>query len=89
MNLRVPPITEEKNRMLSVLYPEGEFKKLDAAIISKDYSGFAERLQPYVCDTTELLLSAVESGKRVLFEGAQGALLSTVLTDSDYSTTFH
>ncbi len=78
---RVERITEEKNRMLSVLYPEGEFKKLDAAIISKDYSGFAERLQPYVCDTTELLLSAVESGKRVLFEGAQGALL-----DVDHGT---
>lgn len=78
---RVERITAEKNRMLSVLYPAGEFKKLDAAIISKDYAGFAERLQPYVCDTTELLLSAVEAGKRVLFEGAQGALL-----DVDHGT---
>jgi adenylosuccinate synthase len=34
-----------------------------------------------VCDTTELLLSAIESGKRLLFEGAQGALL-----DVDHGT---
>jgi adenylosuccinate synthase len=34
-----------------------------------------------VCDTTELLISAAESGKRILFEGAQGALL-----DVDHGT---
>jgi adenylosuccinate synthase len=38
-------------------------------------------LRPHVCDTTELLLSAVEGGKRILFEGAQGALL-----DVDHGT---
>jgi adenylosuccinate synthase len=42
---------------------------------------YAERLRPYVCDTTELLLTAAESGKRILFEGAQGALL-----DVDHGT---
>ena len=48
---------------------------------SSEYTGYAERLRPYVCDTTELLLSAAESGKRLLFEGAQGALL-----DVDHGT---
>jgi adenylosuccinate synthase len=38
-------------------------------------------LRPYVCDTTELLLTAAEAGKRILFEGAQGALL-----DVDHGT---
>jgi adenylosuccinate synthase len=38
-------------------------------------------LRPYVCDTTELLLTAAEAGKRLLFEGAQGALL-----DVDHGT---
>lgn len=78
---QVEHITTAKNQSLAALYPEGEFKPLDSAAVFREYSGYAERLQPYVCDTTELLLSALESGKRVLFEGAQGALL-----DVDHGT---
>jgi adenylosuccinate synthase len=72
---------EAKNRALAALYPQGEFEPLVAETIYREYAAFAERLKPYVCDTTELLLSAIESGKRVLFEGAQGALL-----DVDHGT---
>jgi adenylosuccinate synthase len=78
---QVEHIVAAKNRVLAVLYPAGEFKPLDAAAIFREYSAYAERLRPYVCDTTELLLSAAESGKRILFEGAQGALL-----DVDHGT---
>ncbi len=78
---QVEHIVAAKNRVLSVLYPVGEFEPLDSAAIIREYTAYAERLQPYVCDTTELLLSAVETGKRVLFEGAQGALL-----DVDHGT---
>jgi adenylosuccinate synthase len=78
---QVEHIAAAKNRVLAVLYPTGEFKPLDAAAIFREYSAFAERLRPYVCDTTELLLAAAESGKRILFEGAQGALL-----DVDHGT---
>ncbi len=38
-------------------------------------------MKPFVGDTTAYLLDAVEGGKRVLFEGAQGALL-----DVDHGT---
>jgi adenylosuccinate synthase len=78
---QVEHIVEAKNRVLAVLYPAGDFKPLDAAAVFQEYSKYAERLRPYVCDTTELLLSAIESGKRLLFEGAQGALL-----DVDHGT---
>jgi adenylosuccinate synthase len=78
---QVEQIVAAKNRSLAVLYPPNEFQPLDAAAIYSEYSKFAERLRPYVCDTTELLLSAAESGKRLLFEGAQGALL-----DVDHGT---
>ncbi|HEX7376822.1 MAG TPA: adenylosuccinate synthase [Pirellulales bacterium] len=54
---------------------------LDAARILAEYRGYAERLRPFVADTTTLLLDALESGSRVLFEGAQGALL-----DVDHGT---
>ena len=78
---QVEHIVGAKNRILEVLYPAGEFKPLEAAPIIQEYTAFAERLRPYVCDTTELLLTAAESGKRLLFEGAQGALL-----DVDHGT---
>jgi adenylosuccinate synthase len=78
---QVEHIVAAKNRVLEVLYPTNEFKPLDPAGIFREYSGYAERLRPHVCDTTELLLTAVEGGKRLLFEGAQGALL-----DVDHGT---
>jgi adenylosuccinate synthase len=78
---QVEHVVAAKNRVLEVLLPAGEFKPLDAAAIVKEYEGYAERLRPYVCDTTDLLLTAAESGKRILFEGAQGALL-----DVDHGT---
>jgi adenylosuccinate synthase len=78
---QVEHIVAAKNRVLAVLYPANEFQPLDAAAIVREYSAYAERLRPYVCDTTDLLLNAAESGKRLLFEGAQGALL-----DVDHGT---
>jgi len=54
---------------------------LDPVAIYDDAMRYAERLRPYVCDTTAYLLDAVEAGKRLLFEGAQGALL-----DIDHGT---
>jgi adenylosuccinate synthase len=78
---QVEHIVVAKNRVLEVLYPTGEFQPLDPAAIIREYTAHAERLRPYVCDTTDLLLSAAESGKRILFEGAQGALL-----DVDHGT---
>lgn len=54
---------------------------LDAAAIEAQYRGYAERLRPLVCDTTSFLLDAVEAGRKLLFEGAQGALL-----DVDHGT---
>ncbi len=53
----------------------------DVAAIEAQYRGYAERLRPFVCDTTAFLLDAVEAGRKVLFEGAQGALL-----DVDHGT---
>jgi len=54
---------------------------LDAAAIHAQYMKHAERLRPFVSDTTAYLLDAIEGGSRILFEGAQGALL-----DIDHGT---
>ena len=59
----------------------GTVPTFDPAAICAEYRAYAERLRPYVGDTTEFLLDAVDADKKILFEGAQGALL-----DIDHGT---
>jgi adenylosuccinate synthase len=61
--------------------PGGDAVELDTQAIVRESLEYAERLRPFVTDTTSLLLDAVEAGKKVLFEGAQGSLL-----DIDHGT---
>ena len=49
--------------------------------ILAEYLAYAERLRPYVVDTTMLLGRALEEGKKILFEGAQATML-----DLDHGT---
>ena len=60
--------------------PEQDFP-LEPGQIYEEYRGYAERLQPYVADTTAYLLEPVEAEKSILFEGAQGTML-----DVDHGT---
>jgi adenylosuccinate synthase len=78
---RIEQIAAAKRRILTGLGCPDENIKLDSKEIYRQYSEYAERLQPYVGDTTAYLLDAIESGKKMLFEGAQGALL-----DIDHGT---
>ena len=78
---RIEHITKAKNQVLAAMVEGGEFEPLDADAIYKEYSDYAERLKPFVDDTTDLLLTALENGDHVLFEGAQGSLL-----DVDHGT---
>lgn len=49
--------------------------------IVEEYLGYAERLRPFVVDTTTLLNEALEAGQKILFEGAQATML-----DIDHGT---
>ena len=72
-------IVEHKNRILNALDPESP--TLDHREIFEEYRGYAQRLEPYVTDTTHFLHQALADNKRLLFEGAQGSLL-----DLDHGT---
>jgi adenylosuccinate synthase len=74
---KVAYIADAKNTTLGALIPQ----PFHAAEIAEQYAQYAKRLQPFTRDTTAYLLDAVESGRRVLLEGAQGALL-----DVDHGT---
>jgi adenylosuccinate synthase len=76
---RIERITQAKSQIVAALGGDGT--KLDAQEIFDQYGGYAERLAHHVADTTAYLLDAAEAGKRMLFEGAQGALL-----DIDHGT---
>lgn len=62
----------EKNRIIEQMYGA---PGLDADTILKEYLVCAEKLRPYVTDTSVVLNEAIDQGKRVLFEGAQGVML--------------
>jgi adenylosuccinate synthase len=82
LRARIEHVTAFKNRLLASGAPgDTAGAALDAAAIHEQYRAYAERLRPFVTDTTAFLLDAVEAGSRVLFEGAQGALL-----DIDHGT---
>ncbi len=66
------------NDLLHHLYDRDPF---DADMIIEEYAGYGERLRPYVTDTSLLLNNAIDEGKNVLFEGAQGTHL-----DVDHGT---
>lgn len=82
---RLRRITADKNRMLEAGAANSgglvNFAPLDAEAILTEYQEYARQLQPFVGETTNYLHDALEAGQRVLFEGAQGALL-----DIDHGT---
>jgi len=69
---------EEKNVWLERVY---DLEPHDVEEVVASQLRLAERLAPYVADTSLLVHRALKSGERVLFEGAQGTLL-----DLDHGT---
>jgi adenylosuccinate synthase len=67
-----------KNQTLVKVYNR---RAVEVTAIVEELLGYAERLRPYVADTTLLLNNALEAGKVVLLEGGQGTLL-----DVDHGT---
>lgn len=67
-----------KNQVLVKVYNR---RAVEADAIVEELLTFADRLRPYVQDTTLLLNNALEAGKVVLLEGGQGTLL-----DVDHGT---
>ena len=77
---RIAKIASIKQTVLKAL-PGGEATELDVASIVAEFQDHARQLRPFIADTTSILLDAVESQKKILFEGAQGSLL-----DIDHGT---
>src|ERR687887_727593 len=68
----------EKNVWLERVYGADP---LELEQLAGRYEGYAQRLRPYVADTSLLVDRALREGQSVIFEGAQGTLL-----DLDHGT---
>jgi adenylosuccinate synthase len=68
----------DKNQLLTKVYNR---RAIDMKQIAEEYLAYAERLKPYVADTSLALGKALDAGANVLLEGAQGSLL-----DVDHGT---
>ena len=77
---------EIKNNIITKIYG-GEPISFEKTLA--DYKQYAQKLAPYVCDTSVLVFNAIKSGKNVLFEGAQGALLDLDVGTYPYVTSSH
>lgn len=62
----------EKNRLFDRMYDTEGFKIED---IFEEYYEYGQQIKKYVCDTSVVLNDALDEGRRVLFEGAQGVML--------------
>ncbi len=75
---KLTKIVDYKNKVFAALY---NAEPLSSEEIFKKCQLYAEKLVPFITDTTRLLHTAIDHGKSILFEGAQGTLL-----DLDHGT---
>jgi adenylosuccinate synthase len=69
---------EEKNQILTKVYGE---TKMDVDALINEYQEFDKKIDEYITDTALHLNQALKQGKKIIAEGAQGALL-----DVDHGT---
>lgn len=73
----------QKNRELEKYYGHPPVAWMP---IYREYLGYAKELAPFVAPVEELLFQAAKKGDKILFEGAQGALLDITFGTYPYVT---
>jgi adenylosuccinate synthase len=75
---KIAAALEPKQQMLR---PWARDPRLDLHAMTEEYLRFGHRLEPHIADTARLCWEALDSGKRLIFEGAQATML-----DLDHGT---
>ena len=78
LEVKLKTIIDYKNKLFGALY---QAEPINADELFEKCKSYADRLVPFLTDTTELLHKSINDGKSILFEGAQGSLL-----DIDHGT---
>ena len=79
---------EAKNKLVKGVYDKEE-DMFNFDEIYSEFMAYAEKLRPFVADTTVIVYDAIKAGKKVLFEGAQGTLLDLDLGTYPFVTSSH
>lgn len=77
---------QSKNNLLERVYDSPGFAFQE---IYDEYLGYAEKIKHLVADTSVIIHEALDAGKNVLFEGAQGTLLDLDHGTFPYVTSSH
>jgi adenylosuccinate synthase len=91
LGIRVQDLLDEKilkKKIIAALDPKrlslrpyARDPRLDLQSMTEEYLTYGHVLEPYIADTSRLVLQRLDAGDTVVFEGAQGALL-----DIDHGT---
>jgi adenylosuccinate synthase len=91
LGIRVQDLLDEKilkKKIVAAMEPKRlslrPFEKdpsLDLHTMTEEYLTFGHRLEQHIADTSKLMWDLLDDGKKVIFEGAQGAML-----DIDHGT---
>jgi adenylosuccinate synthase len=83
---KVTAQVKKKNEIIEKIY---DSEPVDKDEIIEKYLEYAEKIRDYVADTTVIVYDEVKNNNKVLFEGAQGALLDIDLGTYPYVTSSH
>ncbi|MER8102445.1 adenylosuccinate synthase [Kitasatospora sp. NPDC059811] len=75
---KIEAALHDKNQILVKLYNR---RAIPAELVVEEYLGYADKIKPFLADTTLVLDQALKANKVVLLEGGQGTLL-----DVDHGT---
>ncbi|MFG2819434.1 adenylosuccinate synthase [Kitasatospora sp. NPDC048365] len=75
---KIEAALHDKNQILVKLYNR---RAIPAELVLEEYLGYADKIKPFLADTTLVLDEALKANKVVLLEGGQGTLL-----DVDHGT---
>ncbi|MGW4894293.1 adenylosuccinate synthase [Kitasatospora sp. NPDC004240] len=75
---KIEAALHDKNQLLVKLYNR---RAIPAELVLQEYLGYADKIKPFLADTTLVLDEALKANKVVLLEGGQGTLL-----DVDHGT---
>ena len=91
LGIRVQDLLDEKilrKKIMAAMEPKRQLLRphakrpdLDLHAMTEEYVTYGHRLEPHIADTAHLCWDALDAGRSVLFEGAQGSLL-----DLDHGT---
>ena len=73
-------------KKVKILDESEEWVESTKSEILQEYRGYADRMRPFVADTSLIISEAIKAGKSVLFESAQGTLLDVDLGTYPYCT---